>query len=47
MQLTQQSESKLDFWIKALKGEVTNDKEWRTFFKDYKACLGKGFSTPR
>ena len=41
MQLTQQSESKLDFWIKALKGEVSNDKEWRTFFKDYKACLGK------
>ena len=38
MQLPNFTNRQLDFWIKALDGQVT-DEEWRVYFRNYKACL--------
>ena len=38
MQLNKLGQEQLDFWIRALEGEVA-DQEWRAYFRHYKACL--------
>ena len=38
MQLNELGQSQLDFWLKALDNQVT-DQEWRLYFQSYRACL--------